>query len=395
MKRAVIITGPGFQDEEFVYPYYRMQEAGYHLDVATKDKTVVIGKFGVAAKPTKSAQELKSSDYDVVIIPGGWEAPERVRLIPEVLVFVREMYEQGKIVGAICHGPCVLISAGILKGKRATGFEGIADDIKNSGAIYLDAPVVVDGNIVTSPHYRNNGDFLREVLKAAEQADAPKPSPIDFHKNVVNKPWGYEYLMYDNGKVALWFLHIRKGEETSLHCHSRKKTGLILLSGEAKVSFLNDGQTIQGLSKLMIRQGLFHSTRAASEDGVYIIEVETPNDKPDLVRLLDKYGREGKPYGAEGIVRPVDADCVLVHGKMEPKKLQGCTLRVETFADTHGFKNRPAGQALVVLEGGLVSRKGIPVLAEGDIVWSHNLDRLTEICTAPRGATLFVIEKDT
>ena len=165
MKRAVIITGPNFQDEEFTYPYYRLLEEGYSVDVATPDKVVVYGKYGVPAKPTIDTKDLKASNYDLVILPGGFEAPDRLRIRKEVLSFVKEMYESNKVVAAICHGPWICISAGIMKGMKATGYMSIADDIKNAGATYLEEDVVIDGNLITSPHYRNNGDFMKAVIK--------------------------------------------------------------------------------------------------------------------------------------------------------------------------------------------------------------------------------------
>lgn len=164
-RRAVIITGPRFQDEEFIYPYYRLLEEGFELDVATKDKGTVYGKYGIPVVATKDVKDLRVEDYDLVVLPGGQEAPDRVRQIPEVLVFVKAMFDRGKVVAAICHGPWITISAGIMKGKKATCYVGMADDLKNAGALYQDAPVVVDGNLVTSPHYRNNGDFMKAVLE--------------------------------------------------------------------------------------------------------------------------------------------------------------------------------------------------------------------------------------
>ncbi len=165
MKRAVIITGPNFQDEEFIYPYYRLQEAGFIVDVAVKNKEMIKGKYGLPVKPNKDTIELKEGDYDLVILPGGHEAPDRVRQIKEVLDFVKAMYEKGKVISTICHGPWILISAGIVKGKKISGYIGIKDDIINAGAEYIDAPVVVDGNIISSPHYKYNGDWMRETLK--------------------------------------------------------------------------------------------------------------------------------------------------------------------------------------------------------------------------------------
>jgi len=169
MKKAVIITGPNFQDEEFTYPYYRLLEEGYHVDVATPEKVVVYGKYGVPAKPTIDTKELKESDYDLVILPGGFEAPDRLRLRKEVLRFVKEMHDANKVVAAICHGPWICISAGIMRGKKATAYISIADDLRNSGATYLEQNVVVDGNLITAPHYRNNGDFMKAVLDVMQK----------------------------------------------------------------------------------------------------------------------------------------------------------------------------------------------------------------------------------
>lgn len=176
-KRAVIITGPNFQDEEFVYPLYRLREAGFTVEVATDGQAEVHGKYGVPARPTVDARTLREPEYDLVIVPGGHEAPSRVRQIPEVLAFLRAMHAAGKVVGAICHGPCVLISAGLVKGKRATSYEGTRDDMTNAGATYVEAPVVVDGHLVTAPHYRNNGDFMKAVLAVYEQ-QAGEPAAV-------------------------------------------------------------------------------------------------------------------------------------------------------------------------------------------------------------------------
>lgn len=169
MKKAVIITAQNFQDEEFTYPYYRLLEEGYTVDVATPDKTAVFGKYGVPARPTIDTNDLKESDYDLVILPGGFEAPDRLRLRKEVLRFIKEMYENNKIVAAICHGPWLCVSSGIMKGKKATAYISIADDIRNAGATYLEEDVVVDGNLITAPHYRNNGDFMKAVFRVINE----------------------------------------------------------------------------------------------------------------------------------------------------------------------------------------------------------------------------------
>ncbi|MDA8560518.1 type 1 glutamine amidotransferase [Nitrospinae bacterium] len=164
--RAVIITGPGFQDEEVIYPYYRLLEEGYKTDIATKGGAVVYGKYGVPARTTMSVSDLNVDDFDMVILPGGFEAPDRVRLLPEVLDFVQKMDEQKKLIAAICHGPWIMISAGVTKGRKMTAFWSIEADMKNSGADYQHkVSVVIDDNFITSPHYNNNGDFMKAVVE--------------------------------------------------------------------------------------------------------------------------------------------------------------------------------------------------------------------------------------
>jgi len=166
MKRVVIIVAQNFQDEEFVYPYYRVLEEGFHLDVATPGGQNMTGKYGVPARATMATDNLKASDFDCVILPGGFESPDRLRIRPEVLRFVREMTEAGKLVAAICHGPWILISAGVVKGRKVTGYMSIADDLKNAGAIYAEQNLVIDGNLISAPHYKNNGEFMKAVVAA-------------------------------------------------------------------------------------------------------------------------------------------------------------------------------------------------------------------------------------
>jgi len=165
MTRAVMITAPGFQDEELVYPYYRLLEAGCAVDIATKGGEVVYGKYGVPARATMGTEDLEAETADLVVVPGGFEAPDRLRLLPEVLEFIREMDRRQKLIAAICHGPWVLISAGITKGRKMTAYWSIEADLRNSGADYLHkVPVVIDGHIITSPHYNYNGDFMKAVV---------------------------------------------------------------------------------------------------------------------------------------------------------------------------------------------------------------------------------------
>ena len=170
--RAVVITAEGFEDEEVIYPIIRLKEAGFAVDIATKDKKLVLGRLGFPLELMVryygallvDAKKLQTNNYDLVLIPGGFEAPDRMRQVPEILEFVRQMNKQKKIVSAFCHGPWVLISAGIIKGKKIAGYIGIKDDINNAGAIYTDQPAVVDGNIITARHPRDVTELMKAIL---------------------------------------------------------------------------------------------------------------------------------------------------------------------------------------------------------------------------------------
>ena len=222
--------------------------------------------------------------------------------------------------------------------------------------------------------------------------------PMDYANVIVKKPWGYEYLMYQNDAVGIWYLHIRHGAKTSLHCHPRKKTGLILLAGEAVVSFLNGSNQIKALSKMMIREGLFHSTSAVSREGISVIEIETPCDKRNLVRLDDAYGREEKPYEGLDAIEPITEDCIRletpVNGKPDRYSVSGCEFYVENISEVSGLRQRPPGEVEVILEGGLESKTGDPIMSAGDVVSSDTLDRLAEVFYSPRGVTLLSIRKE-
>lgn len=166
MNKAVIIAGKGFEDSEFFYPYYRLQEDDIQVEVAVAGDKMVQGKYGMPAVPTVTCRELDADDYDLVVLPGGHEGPDRVRQVEEVLSFVRSMHEKNKVIATICHGSWVTISAGIVKGKTMTCYVGMKDDLINAGANYIDKDVVIDGNIVSSPHFRNNHQWVKAIISA-------------------------------------------------------------------------------------------------------------------------------------------------------------------------------------------------------------------------------------
>ncbi len=171
-RKAIILTGRFVQDHEFVYPYYRVQEDGYEVDVAVPGKETVQGSIGVKIVPTKDIPELKVADYDLLIVPGGAKCMEYIRQDQAILKFIADFNASGKVIASICHAAQMLISAKIVKGRKVSGYYSIKDDINNAGAIYVDAPFVVDGNLVTSPHYKHLGPWMKETLAQVEKRAA-------------------------------------------------------------------------------------------------------------------------------------------------------------------------------------------------------------------------------
>ena len=164
MTRALMLIERGFQDEEYVYAYYRMLEEGWEVDVASPKGGTVTGKFGVPARVNTSIELVCGVLYDAVVLTGGFENPDRLRMRSDVQMIVRWHVDEGKLVAAICHAPSILISAGVGNGRRMTGYDSIVPDLIHFGALYEKAPVVVDGNLITAPHYRDNGAFMKAVV---------------------------------------------------------------------------------------------------------------------------------------------------------------------------------------------------------------------------------------
>lgn len=165
-KKVFILVENLYQELEVWYPYYRLKEEGAQvIAVGTGSAKNYTSKFGYPITADFSAEEAKAKDCDAVVIPGGY-APDILRRYPAILKLVKEAFEQGKVVAAICHAGWVLASAGILKGKRATCFSAIKDDIIHAGARYEDKEVVVDGNLITSRKPDDLPAFCREIIKA-------------------------------------------------------------------------------------------------------------------------------------------------------------------------------------------------------------------------------------
>ena len=203
---------------------------------------------------------------------------------------------------------------------------------------------------------------------------------MSYSQVVVDKPWGYEYLVYENEHVGLWFLHIDDGQTTSMHCHPKKNTGLVLLEGAATTSFLNDSVAMVGLKKLMIRRGLFHATKASGPEGANIFEIESPKVKEDLVRLKDSYGRKGMPYENKEHERSRNDNCLWIdnpaHGKSDHYYFCGCEIKAESIIDKASLINRSDDELFIFLQGAIVTENHDLIAQPGDVIFGTTLKRL-------------------
>jgi protease I len=164
MKKIAVLVEDHYQVLEVWYPYLRLREEGFKTVFVGPAKKEYKSKEGYPALAEASIKDVKPDDFDGIIIPGGY-APDILRRFDEVNNFVRDMYKKDKLVAAICHAGWVLVSAGILKNKKATCFSGIKDDVINAGAKYVDQEVAVDGNLITSRNPYDLPAFCREIIR--------------------------------------------------------------------------------------------------------------------------------------------------------------------------------------------------------------------------------------
>ena len=168
MKRALILVESGYEEFELWVPYYRLLEEGIAVAcVGPKAGALYAGKHGIEARADVSFSEADLKSAQAVIIPGGW-APDRLRTHPEAIALVKGAHERGIVIAAICHAGSLLVSADIVRGRRVTSYRSIRDDLRAAGAEWMDEPVVVDGNLITSRTPSDLPVFLPAILAAIQ-----------------------------------------------------------------------------------------------------------------------------------------------------------------------------------------------------------------------------------
>jgi mannose-6-phosphate isomerase-like protein (cupin superfamily) len=234
--------------------------------------------------------------------------------------------------------------------------------------------------------YRSKSDI--ENLSRLKTSIPSGKDRYDYKKFVVNKPWGYEYLMFENKEVAIWMLYLGEGQRTSMHAHPNKKTTLIVIRGEVRCS------TLEGFFKrkegegLVIESSVFHTTQAVSKNGAIIMEMESPPNKRDLVRLKDLYGREGMGYeGVHEMTRELKGYEYIDFHDTNPKsrktqKLGNCFFSLCVHGKIHSIHSRlqkEKGEVFCVLSGSIHDERGKLLLRAGEAMAVDDLKKISRI----------------
>ena len=169
--KALIISADHFEDSELLYPFYRLQEEGLQVDIASIARGKINGKHGYEIVVDKTLRDIDPKAYDLLVLPGG-KAPAKLRKEPAAVAIAQDFMRSNKPVAAICHGPQILITAGVLEGRRATCYHSVAEELQESGALYEDSKVVVDGKLVTSRQPSDLPAFMREIVRLLEKTPA-------------------------------------------------------------------------------------------------------------------------------------------------------------------------------------------------------------------------------
>ena len=222
-----------------------------------------------------------------------------------------------------------------------------------------------------------------------------------YDSRVVYKPWGYEYTIYRNlNHLSVTLLKINHNKSTSLHCHPNKKTGFILISGRALIQlglWKNTAEYYSSPSKLMIRTGLFHSTKAVSKNGVFALEFESPVDKNDLVRFKDDYGRETRPYEGKKFTKKIQSNFITFKkpqlNKNQTYKMGKVKISLEVHKNFKKLVNKKMSIIFAILDGKIIDKQGKNVLSYGDIIKTGTLKKLSEAFKIKKYLTVLRVSK--
>lgn len=163
--RTLIISADGFEDRELLAPREGLEASGFTVHVATPGGAAIHGKHGTVVEADGAIDTVDFATYDLLVLPGG-KAPASLRKDPKVLAIARGFMASNKTVAAVCHGPQILVSADLVRGKRVTSYAAVAAELKAAGARYVDEEVVVDGNLITSRKPADLPAFVRAIQES-------------------------------------------------------------------------------------------------------------------------------------------------------------------------------------------------------------------------------------
>ncbi len=228
-----------------------------------------------------------------------------------------------------------------------------------------------------------------------------KKNNFFYDDKVVYKPWGYEHVIYRNLKhLSVTLLRINYNKNTSLHCHPKKKTGFIVVSGKALIQlglWKNTAKYYKAPSKLMIRTGLFHSIKAVSKKGLYALEFETPFNKSDLIRFKDNYGRQSKPYEGKKFTKNIDSNFIkFKKPKIERNqlfKINKVNISLEVHKNFKNLINKKNSTIFAIIDGKVIDKYKGSVLSYGDIIRTGTLKKLSEVFKIKKYLTVIRVWK--
>jgi len=228
-----------------------------------------------------------------------------------------------------------------------------------------------------------------------------KKNNFFYDDKVVYKPWGYEHVIYRNLKhLSVTLLRINYNKNTSLHCHPKKKTGFIVVSGKALIQlglWKDTAKYYTAPSKLMIRTGLFHSIKAVSKKGLYALEFETPFNKSDLIRFKDNYGRQLKPYEGKKFTKNIDSNFIkFKKPKIERNqlfKINKVNISLEVHKNFKNLINKKNSTIFAIIDGKVIDKYKGSVLSYGDIIRTGTLKKLSEVFKIKKYLTVIRVWK--
>tara|TARA_Y100000590_G_C15723377_1_gene1014303 strand:+ start:989 stop:1681 length:693 start_codon:yes stop_codon:yes gene_type:complete len=222
-----------------------------------------------------------------------------------------------------------------------------------------------------------------------------------YDNKVVYKPWGYEYTIYRNSnRLAITLVNINYNQKTSLHCHPKKKTGFIIVSGQALVQlgvYDSNVASYKAPSRLVIRPGLFHSIKALSKKGVCALEFETPVNKKDLVRFKDQYGRQSKPYEGSKYTKKIGSKLMKFKkpriGKNQKYTINNLEISLEVHNELKNSIKKNDRSISAILNGKIVDKNRQNVISHGEIVKTTTLKKLCETFKIDKQLTILRVSK--